>query len=141
VVDDNRDGADSLAQLLTLWGYRVHTAYDGAHALRTACEARPDCSFVDVNMPIMDGYAFARAVRRDTTLRATRLVALTAYSDKNHLTRVWAAGFDFYLNKPADPLRVQSLLEEIAEEIQRCAAERANNDSTNAFPEIHGRGA
>ena len=42
IVDDNRDAADSLAQLVGLWGYAVHVAYDGEEALQKAIEIAPD---------------------------------------------------------------------------------------------------
>ncbi len=38
VADDNRDAADTLAQLMEIWGYPVRVAYDGLQAFRLACE-------------------------------------------------------------------------------------------------------
>ena len=67
VVDDNHDAADSLAMLLTIWGYDVRVAYDGADALEATADFRSDCIFLDINMPIMDGCAVAQHLRRDPT--------------------------------------------------------------------------
>ncbi len=123
VVDDNRDAADSLVMLLTIWGYKVQAAYSGAEALKVATAFPPDCIFLDINMPAMDGCIVARLLRKNLKLRGVRLIALTAYSDSAHLNRILEAGFDFYLNKPADALRIRGILEEISN-ANRSAAKR-----------------
>jgi two-component system OmpR family response regulator len=115
VADDNRDAADTLGVLLRMWGYQVRVAYDGAQALQVLDEYRPDCLFLDIGMPLVDGYAVARRVRQQPELRGVKLVALTAYSDEEHLRRVWEAGFNNYLPKPADPSEVKRMLEMLAE--------------------------
>ncbi len=63
VVDDNRDAADSLAELLELWGHEVRIAYDGEAALRLVAEDRPDVLLCDIGMPGLDGYEVARSLR------------------------------------------------------------------------------
>src|SRR5262245_59874671 len=82
VVDDNRDAADSLCLLLELWGHEGRAVYSGRAALDEALRFRPDCLFLDIGLPTMDGYDLAQAIRREPELVGARLVALTAYSDR-----------------------------------------------------------
>ncbi len=60
VVDDNRDAAESLAQLTRLWGCEAATAYDGPAAVAAAGARPPDVVFMDLSLPEMDGYETAR---------------------------------------------------------------------------------
>jgi two-component system OmpR family response regulator len=110
VVDDNQDAANSLASLLNLWGYDCRVRYDGAAALQEALDYRPDCLFLDINMPKMDGCAVARRLRQVPELRSTKLVALTAYSDQSNVQRIREAGFDHHMVKPADIDELERLL-------------------------------
>ena len=61
VVDDNRDAADSLAMLLSLWGHAVETARDGPTALDAARRFHPEVGVLDIGLPGMSGYAIAPA--------------------------------------------------------------------------------
>ena len=88
VVDDNRDAADTLTVLAGLWGYEARAAYDGPAALAAAQSFGPDCMFLDIGLPGMDGYELAYRLRQEATLRTARLVALTAYSGDDHQRRV-----------------------------------------------------
>jgi CheY-like chemotaxis protein len=110
VVDDNQDTANSLAVLLNLWGYDCRVRYDGAAALQEALDYRPDCLLLDINMPRMDGCAVARQLRQVPGLGSVKLVALTAYSDQRHVRRIWEAGFDHHVVKPADINELERLL-------------------------------
>ncbi|VTR92984.1 multi-sensor hybrid histidine kinase : Chemotaxis protein CheY OS=Burkholderia glathei GN=BG61_10730 PE=4 SV=1: Response_reg [Gemmata massiliana] len=122
VVDDNRDAADTLAMLLELRRYEVRAAYNGTHGLRVAREWVPDCVISDIQMPELDGYALARAVRADPTLAETKLVALSAFSDAGHARRAADAGFDHQITKASD---TQELLEvlTVIEEIKKLATQ------------------
>lgn len=101
IVDDNRDSADILADILRFKGFDVHVAYDGAQALAMAAEAPPEVMFLDLGMPRMDGYAAARALRARHG-RSIHLVALTAWSDAATLAKVDEAGFDRHVAKPSN---------------------------------------
>ena len=115
VVDDNRDAADTLCLLVGMWGHTARAAYDGAAALEAARAFRPDCLFLDIGLPRIDGYGLARQLRREPALEKARLVALTAYSSEDHARRIREAGFDHHLVKPADPKEVEGLLQMLSE--------------------------
>jgi CheY-like chemotaxis protein len=110
VVDDCKDGADTLALLLRLWGHKAKVAYDGFTALRLAQAFRPDVLLMDINLPEMDGYCLARKFRERDEFQHTLLIAITGYTDLTHRAQGVEAGFDSYLVKPVDPTVLQEML-------------------------------
>ena len=102
VVDDNADAADMTVFLLQAYGFDVQAAYGGPDAIIAARACHPTLIFLDIGMPLMDGYEVARAIRADKGLCPVRLVALTAWGDDASRARARAAGFDAHLTKPAN---------------------------------------
>jgi signal transduction histidine kinase/DNA-binding response OmpR family regulator len=111
VVDDNVDGADSLAVLLRLGGHEVRVCHDGPAALALADEFRPDLVLLDIGLPGMDGYEVARRLRELPGLDKVPLVALSGYGQEEDVRRSRQAGFDRHLVKPADPAALAALFE------------------------------
>jgi signal transduction histidine kinase/ActR/RegA family two-component response regulator len=112
VADDNRDAADSLAEVLRLKGYETRVAYDGEEAVRAAMEFDPGFVFLDIGMPKMNGYQTAAALRRMSSLASVPLVALTGWGTAADREKAHAAGFDHHLTKPPNLSVVLRLLEE-----------------------------
>jgi PAS domain S-box-containing protein len=110
VVDDNRDAADTLAQLLELLGHTPVVAYDAPGGLARAAEALPDLVLCDIGLPGMDGYEFARRFRALSPDRDIRLVAVSGYAQPEDVAKATEAGFDAHVAKPPDPERLASLL-------------------------------
>jgi signal transduction histidine kinase len=109
IVDDNRDAADSLSEGLAACGHVTAVSYDGPSALQTAATFQPQIAFLDIGLPVMDGYELARRLRAQTA-SDLKLVALTGYgldSDRDH---VRAAGFHEHLVKPIDLELVEALI-------------------------------
>ena len=102
VVDDNADVAESLGMVLEFLGHEVRTVHDGNVAVATARAERPDLMFVDIGLPVMDGYEVARTVRADPTLGDVVLIALTGYGTVEDKARSRAAGFQHHLVKPVN---------------------------------------
>jgi signal transduction histidine kinase len=100
VVDDNRDAADSLAQLLRMVGHDVAIAYDGGTAISAASTFRPDAVLLDIGMPGIDGYATARSIRGQPNGADVFLVATTGWGQPEDKRRAFEAGFDTHLVKP-----------------------------------------
>src|SRR5579883_2092683 len=92
VVDDSWDTADSLAQLLTLWGYDAEAGYGGAAALEAARTYRPDVVVLDVAMPSMDGFQVAVALRQMPGLEGITVIGLTGYGNEACQTAAREAG-------------------------------------------------
>ncbi|ADC61659.1 ATP-binding protein [Allochromatium vinosum] len=110
VVDDNRDAIDSLELLLGGEGYEVLVAYDGETALRLAIAEQPQVVLLDIGLPGMDGYAVARALRRQPGLPPPRIIAITGYSQPESRARSREAGIDVHLVKPVDFAALLALL-------------------------------
>ena len=103
VADDDRDTADSTADLLRFDGHEVRAVYDGGQAVETAKTFRPHVAILDINMPVMDGYEAATALRQDSIHLDTVLVAHTSLTEPDDVMRVKRAGLDHYVNKPSAP--------------------------------------
>jgi CheY-like chemotaxis protein len=100
VVDDVRDSADTLSNILRLLGHQVRAAYDGQAALAIAGEWRPDVIIADIAMPGMHGYELARRLRAEHRGRDVLLIALTGFADDECRRRSKEAGFDHHFVKP-----------------------------------------
>jgi CheY-like chemotaxis protein len=107
VVDDHRDGADSLALFVRSVGYEVRVAYDGPSGLNIAREFLPDCVISDIDMPGMDGCALARMLRSERV--GIKLVAISGRAEEKD-AEIAEAGFDERLRKPADLSIVKEIL-------------------------------
>ena len=107
MVDDNRDSADSLVELLDALGAQARAAYDGEQALEAVTGFRPDLVFLDLGMPGRDGYDVAAALRQQPEGSRAHLVALTGWGNAEERQRTAEAGFDAHLVKPValDDLR------------------------------------
>lgn len=110
-MDDNRDAAETLADLLSLWGYETEAVFDGPTGIQAAQSRRPDAVLLDISMPGMSGYEVARELRKIPGLEGVLLVALTGYGQEEDRRRSREAGFDHHLTKPVDPEALRSILE------------------------------
>ncbi|MEY9963687.1 two-component system OmpR family response regulator [Streptacidiphilus sp. MAP12-16] len=98
VVDDEPDLTEVLAQALTYDGWEVRTAADGAAAVATAREFRPDAVVLDVMLPDIDGFEVLRLLRADQpTICVLFLTARDAVEDR--IAGITAGGDD-YVTKP-----------------------------------------
>jgi PAS domain S-box-containing protein len=109
VADDNRDAADSLQRILSLYGYDVRVAYDGAEAIAVSESFTPRVAVLDIGMPGANGYQVARTLRARHG-EGIRLIALTGWGQEGDRRRAMEAGFDFHLTKPVDPGILNELL-------------------------------
>ncbi len=111
VVDDLPDAAESLGQLLGLYGHTIHLAYDGNEALEKAKRFKPDVVFLDVAMPKMTGLDVAR-ILSDQGDKKPLLVAISGFCSKEDKTKAYKAGFDHFFAKPIDTNDLLHILEE-----------------------------
>ncbi|MBW3623293.1 MAG: PAS domain S-box protein [Armatimonadetes bacterium] len=113
IVDDNRDAAESLGDVLSLHGNEIRTAHDGPAALEAAHEFQPDVVLLDIGLPGMDGYEVARTLRGWEDLKDVILIALTGYGQEEDRRLSREAGFDRHLVKPVDLMHLQQLLQQL----------------------------
>ena len=100
VVEDDPDSRETTGLLLQHLGARVVTVENGDRELAAVVLHQPDLVLVDLLMPEMDGFEFARRIRRDPKYRRVRLVALTGLRDEASVLKTWSIGFDGHLMKP-----------------------------------------
>lgn len=111
VVDDNRDAATSIAEVLELLGNETRTAYSGPDALELGGHFRPDLILLDIGMPKMSGYEVAQCIRQQEWGSDVVIVALTGWGQEEDRRRSRAAGFDHHLVKPVDLSDLQQILQ------------------------------
>jgi PAS domain S-box-containing protein len=113
VVDDNPDAAELLQRALSEVGHEVRTAADGPSALQLVATFAPDIAFLDIGLPVMDGYELALHLRGLPHLAVTPLVAVTGYAQDDDRQRALANGFAEHLTKPLEPGRVLACIERL----------------------------
>jgi CheY-like chemotaxis protein len=103
IVDDNEDGAESLAMLLALDGHETHTAHDGLEAIEATDRLRPDVVLLDIGLPNLNGYEVCRRLRQQPWGKDLVLVAVTGWGQEEDRRRSSEAGFTAHMVKPVDP--------------------------------------
>lgn len=103
VVEDNEQNLYLVTFILEKQGYRVIATRDGKEALALAQQARPALILLDIQLPEMDGYAVAHALRSDASLANVPIVAVTSYAMPGDRERILAAGCAGYIEKPINP--------------------------------------
>ncbi len=110
IVDDNEASAETLAMMLEAVGNEVQVARNGRDAVRMAVKMKPDLVLLDIGLPEIDGYEVCRMLRREPSLRGTKIVAQTGWSLPEQKRMAQEAGFDEHLVKPIDLQALQDLL-------------------------------
>lgn len=110
VVDDNLDGAESLALFISVTGHSAEVAHDSTQALSAVQHRMPDVIFLDIGLPGMSGYEVARRIRSLPGGDRVRLVALTGWGTEADKQKAEEAGFSEHLTKPVDLVHVERIL-------------------------------
>jgi len=113
VADDNRDAAESLGILFGMGDYDVRVVSDGGAAVAIAREWAPDVAVLDLNMPVMNGFAAAAAFRASAP--DVILVALSGLLDEDRKAQANAAGFDLCVLKGTGFRDLRLQIEALAE--------------------------
>jgi CheY-like chemotaxis protein len=113
VVDDNEDAAFLFSEALKRMGHHVDVAYDGPSALECARKQLPEVAFLDIGLPVMDGYELGRRLRELGGPNPPHLIAVTGYGHTSDRERSREAGFDLHLVKPVELAAVQAALEKL----------------------------
>jgi len=103
IAEDSRIQARMLQRRLIEAGHEVHWGETGADALALVRERRPDIIISDIEMPVMTGYEFCKAVKTDPALRTIPFILLSTLSDPIDIIRGLDAGADNYVTKPYEP--------------------------------------
>ena len=112
VVEDNRDGRESLRDLLEIWGHEVELAENGPDGVKHALNSQPDVALIDIGLPGLDGNEVAQRIRAALDGDRMALIAMTGYGQPEDRRRALQAGFDAYLVKPVDRNQLRASLSE-----------------------------
>jgi two-component system cell cycle response regulator DivK len=103
IIEDNDQNLYLETFILEKHGHTVTAARDGAQGIRAAEETRPALILLDIQLPVMDGYAVAAELRRNPALAGTPIVAVTSYAMAGDREHILAAGCNGYIEKPINP--------------------------------------
>ena len=110
VVDDNEDAATLLSDALDVLGHETRIALDSPRAIQSLREFTPEVAFIDLGLPVMDGYDLARRLREEPGLENLRMVAVSGYGQESDLLRSREAGFEEHLIKPVAQAKLEAVL-------------------------------
>ncbi len=116
LVEDSADAREMMRMLLVLDGHVVHQADDGPGGAAAGEGRAFDIAFIDVGLPLMDGYEVARRIRaaeKAQNRAPMRLVALTGYGQPGDRALALEAGFDLHLIKPVETDTIVRVLAEL----------------------------
>lgn len=103
LIEDNEQNRYLATFLLERQGYRIVPAVDGPQGIELARTLEPDLILLDIQLPAMDGYAVARALRVIESVSKTPIVAVTSYALVGDREKSLAAGCNGYIEKPINP--------------------------------------
>lgn len=103
IIEDNEKNLYLAMFILEKNGFRVVAARDGNLGIELAEKTSPDVILLDIQLPEMDGYAVARALKSNPRLAQVPIVAVTSYAMAGDRERILAAGCNGYIEKPINP--------------------------------------
>jgi CheY-like chemotaxis protein len=115
VAEDNLPNRELIREILETYGYEVIEAVDGQEALDKLEETVPDLVLLDIQMPVLDGYAVVRRIRQNPRFAGLKILAVTAYAMQGDREKVLEAGFDGYLTKPLDMATLTKEIRQLSE--------------------------
>jgi CheY-like chemotaxis protein len=111
LVEDNENNAEILVRRLTRRGFEVSVCHDGLSGIEQARRARPDLILLDMDLPGLDGWQAAQALKSDPATAGIPIIAVTAYAMVDDRRRSLDAGCDDFETKPVD---LPALLDKMA---------------------------
>lgn len=116
VIEDNQDAAESVRDLLEIWGHEAVIARTGVDGVDVALAMQPDLVLCDISLEgSMSGYDVAEALRRNPATASMYLIAVTGYGMEEDQRRALQAGFDRHVTKPVRPEALAALVESAPE--------------------------
>ena len=103
LIEDNEQNRYLVTFLLEARGFHVEVAPDGIQGIEMATGGNFDLILLDIQLPVMDGYAVAKALRENPGTRYTPIVAVTSYAMSGDREKAMSSGCNGYLEKPINP--------------------------------------
>ena len=103
IIEDNEQNLYLTRFLLEQSGFKIEEARSGPEGIVLATRIQPDLILLDIQLPLMDGYTVARALRQNPVLKDVPVVAVTSYAMVGDRERALEAGCNGYIEKPINP--------------------------------------
>lgn len=110
LVEDTEDNRFMMRRLLEMSGYRVVEATNGDEAVKVAEKEAPGLILMDLSLPVIDGLAATRLIRKLPKLEKTPIIAVSAHDTTDFLTEALQAGCNSYITKPIDFNELEQLI-------------------------------
>lgn len=111
LADDNLPSRELMREILEGSGHIIVEAVNGRDALDLIRQNQPELVFLDLQMPVLDGFSVIRELRSDVRFRSLPVIAVTASAMLGDRERAIAAGFDSYIAKPINLSEVRKQVE------------------------------
>lgn len=103
IIEDNEQNLYLVKYILEKWGYETIAATDGQKGIDLADKVKPDLILLDIQLPVMDGYAVAMNLRLNPSLAGIPIIAVTSYAMPGDREKAIASGCNGYIEKPINP--------------------------------------
>ncbi|HEU4509871.1 MAG TPA: response regulator [Pyrinomonadaceae bacterium] len=110
LVEDTEDNRFMLRRLLEMTGYRVVEAMNGEEAVKLAELETPQLILMDLSLPVIDGLAATRLIRKLPQLASTPIIAVSAHDTSDFQSEAIKAGCNSYVSKPIDFAELETLI-------------------------------
>ncbi len=102
LVEDTEDNRFMMRRLLEMTGYRVIEAMNGEEAVKLARKESPNLILMDLSLPVIDGLAATRLIRKLPEFKSTPIIAVSAHDTSDFQSEAMDAGCNTYVTKPID---------------------------------------
>jgi len=113
VVEDTEDNRFMMRRLLEMTGYRVVEAMNGEEAVKVAQAETPQLILMDLSLPVIDGLAATRLIRKLPALQSTPIIAVSAHDSSDFQAEALHAGCNSYITKPIDFTELEQLIAQL----------------------------
>jgi len=113
VVEDTEDNRFMMRRLLEMTGYRVVEAMNGEEAVKVAQAETPQLILMDLSLPVIDGLAATRLIRKLPGLQSTPIIAVSAHDSSDFQAEALYAGCNSYITKPIDFTELEQLIAQL----------------------------
>ena len=110
LVEDTEDNRFMMRRLLEMTGYRVVEAMNGEEAVKLAQAESPNLILMDLSLPVIDGLAATRLIRKLPDFKSTPIIAVSAHDTSDFQSEAIEAGCDTYVSKPIDYNELEALI-------------------------------
>ena len=113
LVEDTEDNRFMMRRLLEMSGFRVVEAMNGEEAVKLARAESPQLILMDLSLPVIDGLAATRLIRKVPALQSTPIIAVSAHDTSDFQAEAVEAGCNSYVTKPIDFNELELLIQQL----------------------------